>query len=126
MAGPSRFTKYPKIFKDSKWDRNSRPEDQALCENMNQFAEHFNLEKRMPLTARQSSILHRKWKYYADHLDRFKSKDGRIIVITSPYPEMLDPIPAGLELWIDLYYEEAETYIIVFRDYNDFRVYLNN
>jgi hypothetical protein len=130
--GPSRQTDYPRIFKDTKWDRNSRSDDFFLCNNMNKFAKEFDLQKHMPLTGRQAAILHQKWEYYADHLDRFRCKDGRIVVITSPYPGRRPELKShgrtsnipGLDRYIDLYYEKAETYIMVFDNAGMFRNYL--
>lgn len=124
MAGPSIFTRRPKLFQDTRWDRNAPRVETIICRNSDQFAGEYDLLKHMPMTFMQRRKLQEKWGNYADHLDRFKCKDGRVIVITSPYPKEYDRVIENFIRYIPLYSEYAETYIMIFKDGQDFKNYL--
>jgi len=111
------FTEHPKIFSQVYWGASDVTDDSVEIEiiiNRNEFIKKFNIK----------DLYQGLWPFSLsrgnagiDHPEFYKSYDGSIIFINSPYKGSEQPIDAlGMKKYKPLYNSGANTYIRVFSD----------
>jgi len=125
------FTNYPNIFKNCYWG-NHQDSEQGLehCyANRNFFVKEYKIDKVCKITSGVSKIIARKYFNsdrewigtgtvdWADHVEIYKTKDNKKVIICSPYDKSielyLELTKLGWMRYNDLYTNSAATYILV-------------
>ena len=118
----SDYTRHPKIFGRSYWGAFENSAAQNINDNRNDFVTEFGvkgyydlpkymLRKHSDKTERSLS------KIKIDHVETYKTKDNRCIIVNSPYSvseeEEAKILAAGYIKYKPLYHDMATTYIFV-------------
>ena len=127
-------TNYPKIYESCYWghfDCESEMPPSEIIENRNSFIHDNNIKEHCWFACTSEFSKH---QYNFDHLEIYRSHDGRIFVICSPYdkdrqntdPLYQYPVKVGFKVYRDLYHESATTYIISFENYKELQHFCRN
>jgi len=130
------MTKYPDVYDECYWGAfQYNPDatnhiDAYIFENRNRFAEEYNLgcSRGMERFKELMGNLRRGMSnQYMDHLETYRTKDGKYVAIVSPYSpfeshqELLTEI--GFTQIYELYGKNTPTWIKVIDNYRDIKPY---
>jgi len=115
----SNYTKHAKIFNNSYWGAFVGSAAQNINDNRNDFVKEFGIKgyyHRMPKYIFNKA--HDPYcKYKRDHVETYKTKDNRCIIVNSPYhvseEEEQKILAQGYIKYKPLYNDMATTYIFV-------------
>ena len=82
-------TKYRKIFARSYWGHFKCEIDQSIIDNRNEFVEEIGIKSYyiMPkyMHRRFEHMMDRKNSSMFDHIETYKTKDNKCVIVNSPY-----------------------------------------
>jgi hypothetical protein len=113
------YTKYPKIFSTAYWGAFEGSAAQDINDNRNDFVKEFDIKGhyiKMPKYIFAKA--HDPYcKYKRDHVETYKTKDNRCIIVNSPYSvteeEEAKILADGYIKYKPLYNNMATTYIYI-------------
>lgn len=119
-------TNYPKIYGNSYWGHFKETEllsavEPELIVNRNNFIPEFDIKSyyRMPkyMLKKYETMLDMNSKYKIDHIETYKTKDNRCVIVNSPYFMTEEDEKALLELgyvkYKPLYRRGSMSYIYI-------------
>lgn len=115
-------TKHPKIYACSYWGHfKNEDESPEIIDNRNNFVTEYNIKSyyRMPkyMTRKHEQKLDLNTKNKIDHIETYKTRDNKCVIVNSPYHVTDDDEKALLELgfikYKPIYSISAKTYIYV-------------
>lgn len=115
-------TKHPKIYACCYWGHfKNEEEDQEIIDNRNNFIPEFNIKAyyRMPkyMTRKCEKIVDLNTKYKIDHIETYKTRDNKCVIVNSPYfvtdQEEKDLLELGYVKYKPIYSTSAKTYVYV-------------
>jgi hypothetical protein len=120
------LTKYPRIYSKTYWgafinDDNRLP--LSIIENRNAFIKDFNIKGICTIPKRKYEIVRHlldrnQVSRHIDHTETYKTKDGNIVIVNSPYSVTCDDdekelLDMGYQKYEKLYCTSARTYVYV-------------
>jgi hypothetical protein len=114
-------TKHRKIFAGSYWGAFKCEIDQSIIDNRNEFVEEFGIKSyyHMPkyMDKRLEHMMDRNNSKMFDHIETYKTKDNKCVIVNSPYhvteqtEQKLNEL--GYVEYKPLYGESTKTYIYI-------------
>ena len=114
-------TKYKKIFSGSYWGAFKCEINESIIDNRNKFVEekginsYYNMPKYM--IRRLEHMMDRNKSKMFDHIETYKTKDNKCVIVNSPYYVMQQQEEAllskGYVKYKPLYNNDAVTFIYV-------------
>jgi hypothetical protein len=130
-------TKHPRIYKNSYWGWfNEFYQDAAgayhtndtckpeIIQARNEFVENNNIVA--PCDYRCMHALQDSSTGRLDHLESYRSKDGKIFVFCSNYDDHKYPLSIGFIPCKNMYSTAAKTYMRIFQDLNELKEVCKN
>lgn len=137
MKSTFEMTKYPKIYKSFYWgwfdnvyfNKDGKPVENDTCkpeilQARNEFVETFGIVA--PCDYRCMSAFNDSSSGRLDHLESYRSKDGRIFVFCSNYDDHKYPLSIGFTPYRNMYSAAAKTYLRIFQNLNELKVACKN
>jgi len=115
-------TKYPKIYACSYWGHfKNEDESPEIIDNRNNFITEFNIKAyyNMPkyMYRKHEKMMDYNTKFSIDHIETYKTRDNKSVIVNSPYCVTEETEKELLELgfvkYKPLYSNSATTYIYV-------------
>jgi hypothetical protein len=114
-------TKHRKIFAETYWGHFKCELDQQYIDNRNEFVEELGIKSsyKFPkyMYSRFSEVMERSNPYRFDHIETYKTKDNKCVIVNSPYHTREEDEKALQELgfvkYKPLYGDGATTYILI-------------
>lgn len=112
-------TDYPNIFIKTYWgsftNNSNNSTNESIIQNRNKFIEEFNIQKvctKSPKYIYKLIDKNLNENKQLDHIEIYKTNDGKYILISSPYIELTEEyIENGWTQIYNLYTNDSYTYI---------------
>jgi hypothetical protein len=120
------LTKYPEIYAKCYWGQfnvtDSDPVSPEIIDNRNTFIEDNGIMDICRSRSLDTLLIGTK----LDHLEAYRAKDGRVLVLCSNYGNEPFPLSIGFtEYPAKMYYQTATTYLKIFETGREFQKYCN-
>jgi hypothetical protein len=134
MARYYEKTNYPQLFKKTYWGTFNADTDpnysSKIVANRNLFVENYKIIS--VLEPKDRDVVRNSCDLF-DHDEYYKTRDGKVVLLTSPYPNRFQNPSLvtlaerlGFKQVFDLYCEKADSYIRFFDSVKDFHIFIKD